>query len=69
MNYDLKMEIPFHKPYVTEEEITEVVDSLKSGWWTMGPKTVRFEEQFGRYRPLHTVAQTSFLQEFNLPGR
>jgi dTDP-4-amino-4,6-dideoxygalactose transaminase len=43
------MEIPFHKPYITEEEVTEVVDSLKSGWITMGPKTVRFEEEFGRY--------------------
>jgi len=41
------MEIPFHKPYITEEEIAEVLDSLKSGWITMGtigPKTVRFEE-------------------------
>ncbi len=38
--------IPFHRPYVTEDEIAEVVDSLRSGWLTMGPKTVRFEEAF-----------------------
>jgi dTDP-4-amino-4,6-dideoxygalactose transaminase len=43
------MEIPFHKPYISEEEIAEVVDTLKSGWITMGPKTIRFEEEFTRY--------------------
>ena len=43
------MQIPFHKPYITDDEIFEVVDSLKSGWITMGPKTMRFEEEFGRY--------------------
>ncbi len=40
------MQIPFHKPYITEEEIAEVVDSLRSGWITMGPKTMRFETEF-----------------------
>jgi dTDP-4-amino-4,6-dideoxygalactose transaminase len=43
------MEIPFHRPYITEEEITEVVDSLRAGWLTMGPKTVKFEEEFREY--------------------
>jgi dTDP-4-amino-4,6-dideoxygalactose transaminase len=43
------MEIPFHKPYIAEEEISEVVDTLKSGWITMGPKTIRFEEEFAGY--------------------
>jgi len=41
--------IPFHRPYITEDEINEVVDSLRSGWLTMGPKTLRFEEEFSRY--------------------
>lgn len=41
--------IPFHKPYITEDEIAEVLDSLRSGWLTMGPKTVRFEEKFRDY--------------------
>lgn len=41
--------IPFHKPYITEDEISEVLDSLKSGWLTMGPKTVAFEEKFNEY--------------------
>jgi perosamine synthetase len=46
-------EIPFHKPYITEDEIAEVLDSLRSGWLTMGPKTVRFEEQFRDYLGAH----------------
>jgi dTDP-4-amino-4,6-dideoxygalactose transaminase len=41
--------IPFHKPYITIDEITEVLDSLKSGWITMGPKTIEFENRFGEY--------------------
>lgn len=43
------MEIPFHKPYITDEEIAEVIDSIKSGWLTMGAKTIRFEEEFRQY--------------------
>lgn len=45
----MKMKIPFHKPYITEEEISKVVDSLKSGWLTMGPKTIEFENRFRDY--------------------
>jgi dTDP-4-amino-4,6-dideoxygalactose transaminase len=41
--------IPFYKPYITIDEITEVLDSLKSGWITMGPKTVEFENKFRDY--------------------
>jgi len=43
------VEIPFHKPHITEDEITEVLDSLRSGWLTMGPKTISFEEKFKEY--------------------
>ena len=35
--------IAFSPPDITEEEIAEVVDALKSGWITTGPKTKRFE--------------------------
>jgi dTDP-4-amino-4,6-dideoxygalactose transaminase len=53
-------DIPFHKPYITEDEIEGVVDSLRSGWWTMGPKTVAFEQGFGRYvGAKHAVAVNS----------
>jgi len=41
--------ISFHKPYITDDEIAEVVDSLRSGWITMGPKTIEFEECFKDY--------------------
>ncbi len=43
------MEIPFHKPYITNDEIEEVVDTLKKGWLTMGPKTIEFEEKFKNF--------------------
>ncbi len=38
--------IPFALPDIGEEEIAEVVDSLRSGWVTTGPKTKRFEKEF-----------------------
>ena len=54
------MQIAFHKPYITDEEISEVIDSLKSGWITMGPKTVRFENEFSRYiGSKHSIAVNS----------
>lgn len=34
---------------IGQEEIDEVVDTLRSGWITTGPKTRRFEEEFSRY--------------------
>jgi dTDP-4-amino-4,6-dideoxygalactose transaminase len=39
----------FHKPFISEEEINEMVDTLRSGWLSMGPKTIRFEEEFNKY--------------------
>jgi dTDP-4-amino-4,6-dideoxygalactose transaminase len=41
--------IPFHRPSVGEEEIAEVVDTLRSGWLTTGPRAARFEREFGAY--------------------
>jgi dTDP-4-amino-4,6-dideoxygalactose transaminase len=38
--------LPPFKPFIGEEEIYEVVDTLKSDWITMGPKTLKFEELF-----------------------
>ena len=35
--------IPFSPPDVGDEEIAEVVDTLKSGWITTGPKTKTIE--------------------------
>ena len=41
--------LPFSIPTIGEEEINEVVDSLRSGWITTGPKVKRFEESFKNY--------------------
>lgn len=38
--------LPFALPEIGEEEIAEVVDTLRSGWVTTGPKARRFEEAF-----------------------
>ena len=38
------MNIPFSPPDISEEEINEVVDTLRSGWITTGPKTKKLEE-------------------------
>lgn len=38
--------LPFALPDVGEEEIAEVVDTLRSGWLTTGPKAKRFEQVF-----------------------
>ncbi|MBI2354557.1 MAG: DegT/DnrJ/EryC1/StrS aminotransferase family protein [Deltaproteobacteria bacterium] len=41
--------LPFSTPTIDDAEINEVVDSLKSGWITTGPKVKRFEEEFRAY--------------------
>lgn len=46
---DDKKFIQFHQSYIQQAEIKEVVDTLKSGWITTGPKTKRFEEEFKNY--------------------
>ncbi len=39
----------FGKPQICQEDIDEVVDTLKSGWWGTGPKTEKFEENFKKH--------------------
>lgn len=41
--------ILFSPPDITQAEIDEVVDALKSGWITTGPKTKKFEEEITKY--------------------
>lgn len=38
--------LPFALPEIGDEEIAEVIDTLKSGWITTGPKAKRFEQDF-----------------------
>jgi dTDP-4-amino-4,6-dideoxygalactose transaminase len=41
--------LPFSPPYITEEEIEAVVDTLRTDWITTGPKTKQFETVFAEY--------------------
>ena len=41
--------LPFALPEIGQEEINEVVDTLRSGWLTTGPKTARFEKEFADF--------------------
>lgn len=43
------MKIPFSPPDITQSEIDEVVDTLKSGWITTGSKTKLFEQRLSEY--------------------
>ncbi len=40
------MKIPFSPPYVDDSVVNEVVDSLRSGWITTGPKVKALEQEF-----------------------
>ncbi len=41
--------LPFARPDISEVAIADVVDSIRSGWITTGPKVQRFEKSFGEY--------------------
>jgi len=43
------MKIPFSPPDIGQDEINEVIDALKSGWITTGPKTKKFEKEISEY--------------------
>lgn len=52
--------LPISKPTISEAEIAEVVDTLRSGWITTGPKTQRFEEEFAAFVGVpHALAVSS----------
>lgn len=63
---NVKMNIPFSPPDMSDAEIQEVAEAMKSGWITTGPKTKEFENlismccQTARYdaegKPLHSTA-------------
>ncbi len=40
------MPVPFFRPSISEAEVAEVVDTLRSGWLTTGARVKRFEEAF-----------------------
>jgi dTDP-4-amino-4,6-dideoxygalactose transaminase len=54
--------LPFALPEFGDEEIAEVVDTLRSGWVTTGPKAARFEADFRAFlgdESLHAIAVNS----------
>jgi len=52
--------VPYHVPLIEEEEIQAVIETLRSGWITTGPKTKAFEDAFARYLGTrHAIAVNS----------
>jgi len=50
----------FGSPLIGQEEIDEVVDTIRSGWLGTGPKTIRFEKEFAEYLGVkHCMAVSS----------
>jgi len=42
-------QIPFHRPAIGPDEEREVLEALRSGWITTGPKAKRFEQEFAAH--------------------
>ena len=52
--------LPYASPVVGDDEIAEVVDALRSGWLTSGPKVKLFESLFADYvQSSHAIAVNS----------
>lgn len=60
MTYPRSTFLPFSQPAINQDDIDGVVEVLKSGWITTGPKNVAFEEDFKKYLGAkHACALTS----------
>lgn len=60
--------VPFAVPEIGEEEIQEVVSTLRSGWLTTGSRTARFEQEFRAYSGArHALAVSSGTAALHLP--
>lgn len=52
--------VPFFRPSITEAEVEQVVQCLRSGWLTTGPRTKEFEQRFAEFvGAKHAVALNS----------
>ena len=52
--------LPIAVPDISEEEVAEVVETLRSGWISVGPKVKQFEEAMAnRHRTRHAIAVSS----------
>ena len=56
----VELQVPFHRACIGEEEVQAVSEVIRSGWLTMGPKTLEFELAFARYIGVeHAIAVSS----------
>jgi dTDP-4-amino-4,6-dideoxygalactose transaminase len=56
----ISLQVPFHRADVGEDEIAAVAGVIRSGWLTMGARTVEFEHRFAEYvGATHAVAVSS----------
>jgi dTDP-4-amino-4,6-dideoxygalactose transaminase len=60
--------LPFSPPLIGEEEIAEVVDTLRSGWITTGPKTKQFEREFAHFIGARSALAVSSATDAMLVG-
>ena len=58
MLVNVKRNIPFSPPDISQAEIDEVADALRSGWITTGPKTKQFERDLAEFS--HTTRFACF---------
>jgi perosamine synthetase len=56
----VKQSIPIARPYVDQEEEQAVIQSLRSGWLSQGPRVAEFEKQFAQFvGAKHAIAVSS----------
>lgn len=59
--------LPFTRPSITEAEVLEVSEALRSGWITSGPRAAAFEREFSTYvGALFGIAVTSATAGFHI---
>lgn len=62
--------IPFCAPTIEDEEIAEVLETLKSGWITTGKKVLKFEEMFKeRLNASHAISVNSATSAWQLVAK
>ncbi|MCD8316852.1 MAG: DegT/DnrJ/EryC1/StrS family aminotransferase [Eggerthellaceae bacterium] len=54
-----KAQIPFSPPDINDDDINAVVETLKSGWITTGPRTKRFEKELAEFTEAERVVALS----------
>lgn len=56
----MKKFLHYNKPWLDEKEEIEIIDALRSGWISRGPKTSEFEKRFAEYLGVkHAIALNS----------